>query len=338
MGAILEAFLIENGGQIDDKALSSEAARPNLSPYRHFSRDEWAKLRADTPLTLTVADLKRLQSLNDPISLEEVIAIYLPLSRLLALYVAATQGLFKATQRFLGADDGKVPYIIGVAGSVAVGKSTTARVLQALLSRWPNTPKVDLITTDGFLLPNAQLESQDLMDRKGFPESYDTNTLLRFLSDVKAGQSHVEAPVYSHLTYDVVPGEKVSVDRPDLLIVEGVNVLLPSRLPRDGKETPFVSDFFDFSVYLDADEDQLETWYVARFMRLRSTAFRDPRSYFRKYADLSDEEAEATARSIWKRINLRNLHENIVPTRARASLILTKDARHRIETVALRKL
>ncbi len=330
--------MTENGGQIDGKSLSSEIAGPKLSPYRHFSRDEWAKLRADTPLTLTVEDLKRLQSLNDPISLEEVIAIYLPLSRLLALYVAATQGLFKATQRFLGADDGKVPYIIGVAGSVAVGKSTTARVLQALLSRWPNTPKVDLLTTDGFLLPNAQLERLDLMERKGFPESYDTNKLLRFLSDVKAGRSRVEAPIYSHLTYDVVPDQKVSVDRPDILIVEGVNVLLPSRLPRDGKETPFISDFFDFSVYLDADEDQLETWYVARFMRLRSTAFRDPRSYFRKYADLSDEEAEATARSIWKRINLRNLHENILPTRARASLILTKDASHRIETVALRKL
>jgi type I pantothenate kinase len=315
-----------------------EFAGPNLSPYRHFSRDEWAQLRADTPLTLTLDDLKRLQSINDPISLDEVIAIYLPLSRLLALYVAATQGLFKATQRFLGADDGKVPYIIGVAGSVAVGKSTTARVLQALLSRWPNTPKVELITTDGFLLPNADLERDDLMDRKGFPESYDTNKLLRFLSDVKAGRRHVEAPVYSHLTYDVVPDETVSVDRPDILIVEGVNVLLPSRLPRDGKETPFVSDFFDFSVYLHADEDQLEKWYVSRFMRLRSTAFRDPRSYFKKYVEISDDQAEATARSIWKRINLRNLHENILPTRARASLVLTKDSNHRIEAVALRKL
>ncbi|WP_374545389.1 type I pantothenate kinase [Rhodoblastus sp.] len=315
-----------------------ETTGPNLSPYRHFTRDEWAQLRADTPLTLTIDDLKRLQSINDPISLEEVIAIYLPLSRLLALYVAATQGLFKATQRFLGADDGKVPYIIGVAGSVAVGKSTTARVLQALLSRWPNTPKVELITTDGFLLPNEQLERDDLMDRKGFPESYDTNRLVRFLSDVKAGRRHVEAPVYSHLTYDVVTEEAVSVDRPDILIVEGVNVLLPSRLPRDGKETPFVSDFFDFSVYLHADEDQLERWYVSRFMRLRSTAFRDPRSYFRKYAEIPDDEAESTARSIWKRINLRNLHENILPTRARASLILTKGSSHRIEEVALRKL
>lgn len=315
-----------------------EAPGPNLSPYRHFTRDEWAQLRADTPLTLTIGDLKRLQSINDPISLEEVIAIYLPLSRLLALYVAATQGLFKATQRFLGADDGKVPYIIGVAGSVAVGKSTTARVLQALLSRWPNTPKVELITTDGFLMSNAQLERDDILDRKGFPESYDSARLLRFLSDVKAGRSHVEAPVYSHLTYDVVRDETISVDRPDILIVEGVNVLLPSRLPRDGKETPFVSDFFDFSVYLHADEDQLEKWYVSRFMRLRSTAFRDPRSYFKKFSEVGDEEAEEVARSIWKRINLRNLHENILPTRARASLILTKGSSHRIEEVALRKL
>lgn len=329
--------MVELVRQLRDEGLS-ETPGPNLSPYRHFTREEWAQLRADTPLTLTISDLKRLQSINDPISLEEVIAIYLPLSRLLALYVAATQGLFKATQRFLGADDGKVPYIIGVAGSVAVGKSTTARVLQALLSRWANTPKVDLITTDGFLLPNAQLEREDLLERKGFPESYDSAKLLRFLSDVKAGRSHVEAPVYSHLTYDVVPDESVSVDRPDILIVEGVNVLLPSRLPRDGKETPFVSDFFDFSVYLDADEDQLEKWYVSRFMRLRSTAFRDPRSYFKKFSEVSDAEAEEVARSIWKRTNLRNLHENILPTRARASLILTKGSSHRIEEVALRKL
>jgi len=308
------------------------------SPFRRFTRDEWAQLRADTALTLTLDDLKKLQSNHDPISLDEVVAIYLPLSRLLALYVAATQGLFKATQRFRGADDGKVPYIIGVAGSVAVGKSTTARVLQALLTRWTNTPKVQLVTTDGFLLPNAELIRQGIMDRKGFPESYDGMAVINFLADVKAGKSDVKAPVYSHLVYDVIPGETISVDRPDILIVEGLNVLLPNRALKLGKEIPFVSDFFDFSVYLDADDALLETWYIQRFMRLRETAFRDPQSYFRLYADLDDAAAEATARSIWRRINLVNLHENILPTRPRASLLLRKGADHRIEEVALRKL
>jgi type I pantothenate kinase len=308
-----------------------------ISPYRHFSRAEWASLRADTPLTLTLDDLARLKSVGDPISLEEVIEIYLPLSRLLALYVAATQGLFKATQRFLGAEDGKVPYIIGVAGSVAVGKSTTARILRALLSRWPNTPKVELVTTDGFLLPNAVLEREGLMERKGFPESYDNKALLRFLSAVKAGSRHVCAPVYSHLFYDVMPGETTCFDGPDILIVEGVNVLA-TRSSRQPREIPFVSDFFDFSVYLDAREDTLESWYVDRFLRLRETAFRDPRSYFRKYADLSDDETVRVAKDIWTRINLENLRQNIAPTRPRASLILTKGADHKIEEVALRKL
>jgi len=321
-----------------DERVGQAKANGTLSPYRHFTRSEWAALRADTPLTLTIEDLTKLQSINDPMSVEEVIAIYLPLSRLLALYVAATQGLFKATQRFLGAEDGKVPYIIGVAGSVAAGKSTTARVLQALLSRWPNTPNVQLVTTDGFLFPNAILERDGLMEKKGFPESYDQTALIRFLSHIKAGQPRVEAPVYSHLTYDVIPGESVVVDRPDILIVEGVNVLQPSRLSRDANETPFVSDFFDFSVYLHADDAILGRWYVNRFMRLRETAFRDPQSYFRKYADLSDDEAMEVATSIWSRINLRNLHENIFPTRARASLVLTKGDSHRIEQVALRKL
>lgn len=318
-----------------DERVKVETEQQELSPYRHFHRSEWAALRADTPLTLTIDDLVKLQSMNDPISLEEVIAIYLPLSRLLALYVAATQGLFKATQRFLGAEDGKMPYILAVAGSVAVGKSTTARVLKALLARWPNTPKVELVTTDGFLYPNAILERNGLMDRKGFPESYDGVALLHFLSDIKAGRRNVVAPAYSHLVYDVVPDEQVVIDRPDILIVEGLNVLLPNKL---GKNIPFVSDFFDFSVYLHADEIDLERWYVARFMRLRQTAFRDPRSFFHKYADLTDAEAKHTARDIWTRINLRNLNENILPTRARASLVLTKGANHRIEEVALRKL
>ncbi|NBJ12964.1 type I pantothenate kinase [Microvirga arsenatis] len=310
-----------------------------LSPYRVFSRDEWAKLRADAPMTLTAEEVVQLQSLNDPISLDEVAAIYLPLSRLLSLYVAATQGLFKATQRFLLAEkEQKVPYIIGVAGSVAVGKSTTARVLKALLARWPNTPKVDLVTTDGFLLPNAELTRLGLMERKGFPESYDTGKLLHFLADIKAGKRNVKAPLYSHLVYDVVPGEETVVDRPDILIVEGLNVLQPARMPKDGTAIPFVSDFFDFSVYIDADEADLHRWYVNRFLRLRHTAFRDPLSYFRRYAELPEAEAIAIADGLWNRINLVNLQENIVPTRQRASLILKKGPSHRIETVALRRL
>ena len=333
------------GNRPDKLAGSSERVLINRvglqsleSPFRRFTRDEWAQLRADTQLTLTIDDLRKLQSTHDPISIDEVVAIYLPLSRLLALYVAATQGLFKATQRFLGADDGKVPYIIGIAGSVAAGKSTTARVLQALLTRWPNTPKVQLVTTDGFLRPNAELIRLGIMDRKGFPESYDGTAVLRFLSALKAGQHNVAAPVYSHITYDIVKDQSIVVDRPDILIFEGINVLLPNRLPRDGKEIPFVSDFFDFSIFLDADTTLLEQWYIERFMGLRNTAFRDPRSYFRQYADLNDTEAEATARSIWRRINLVNLHENILPTRPRADLLLTKGASHRIEEVALRKL
>jgi type I pantothenate kinase len=268
----------------------------------------------------------------------EVEDIYLPMSRLLSLYVAATQRLFRAQQRFLGTEDTKMPYIIGVAGSVAVGKSTTARVLQALLERWTNTPRVDLITTDGFLYPNAVLEREGLMEKKGFPESYDLPALLTFLTDVKAGRRPVRAPVYSHLTYDVTPNEWVETDRPDILIVEGLNVLQTGRLPKDGKAIPFVSDFFDFSVYIDASEDVLRKWYVDRFLALRTTAFADPKSYFNRYSKLTDAEARETATSIWTRINLLNLHENILPTRARADLILQKGNSHAVEEVALRRL
>jgi type I pantothenate kinase len=321
-----------------DAEVSKLAPDVDLSPFRVFSRAEWASLRADTPLTLSLDELKRLGSLQDRLSLEDVAEIYLPLSRLLALYVAATQGLFRATQRFLDAGDGKVPYIIGIAGSVAVGKSTTARVLEALLARWPNTPKVRLVTTDGFLLPNRTLHQLGLMERKGFPESYDTPALLKFLSRIKAGERLVDAPVYSHIVYDVTPDAREMIDRPDILIVEGLNVLQPPRLPKDARPVPFVSDFFDFSIYLDADEDQLRRWYVDRFMALRQTAFRKPESFFRRYAEVSDQEALVTAHGLWDRINLPNLRENIFPTRPRADLILRKGESHLIEEVALRRL
>jgi len=309
-----------------------------VSPYRIFSRAEWAQLREDTPMTLTPDEVTRLRSLHDRLDMSEVEDIYLPLSRLLSLYVVATQRLFRAQQNFLGTEDSKVPYIIGVAGSVAVGKSTTARVLQALLARWPNVPKVDLVTTDGFLFPNAILAREGLMEKKGFPESYDLPALLRFLSDIKAGRRPVRAPVYSHLLYDVMPNQWIEIDRPDILIVEGLNVLQTARPPKDGKAIPYVSDFFDFSVYLDADEDVLQAWYVDRFLTLRGTAFCDPKSYFHRYSTLSDEEAVATASSIWNRINLVNLHESILPTRQRADLILKKGESHLVGEVALRRL
>src|SRR6266576_1402826 len=286
-----------------------QLTEPGLSPYRSFSRAARAALRADTPMTLAPDEVTRLRSLHDRLDMSEVEDIYLPLSRLLSLYVAAAQRLFRAQQGFLGTEDTKVPYIIGVAGSVAVGKSTTARVLQALLARWPNVPKVDLVTTDGFLYPNAILEREGLMERKGFPESYDLPALLRFLTDIKAGRRPVRAPVYSHLTYDVMPNQWVEIDRPDILIIEGLNVLQTGRLPKDGKAIPFVSDFFDFSVYLDAEENVLLSWYVDRFLALRGTAFSDPQSYFNRYSKLSDEDAVKTASAIWSRINLANLHE-----------------------------
>jgi type I pantothenate kinase len=309
-----------------------------LSPYGSFSRTQWAALRDDAPMTLTADEVTRVRSLHDRLDMKEVEDIYLPLSRLLSLYVAATQRLFIVQQHFLGTAEAKVPYIIGVAGSVAVGKSTTARVLQALLARWPNVPKVDLVTTDGFLLPNAVLDREGLMEKKGFPESYDLPALLRFLADVKAGRRPVRAPIYSHLVYDVMPHQWIEVDRPDILIVEGLNVLQTGQLPRDGKAIPYVSDFFDFSVYIDADEDVLQRWYVNRFLTLRQTAFRDPKSYFHRYASLDDSQAVETATSIWNRINLVNLNENILPTRQRAHLILKKDESHLVQEVALRKL
>ncbi|CFX09554.1 pantothenate kinase [Candidatus Filomicrobium marinum] len=309
-----------------------------FSPYLTFTRDDWARLRADTPMTLAPHEVTQLSGLIEELSMDEVEEIYLPLSRLLNLYVAAQQELDSVTTTFLGRQASRVPFIIGVGGSVAIGKSTTARVLKALLARWPHHPRVDLVTTDGFLKTNAELERLGLMDRKGFPESFDLPLLLNFLAEVKSGVAHVEAPVYSHFHYDILPGQNIIVDRPDILIVEGLNVLQPAVLPKNGSAIPFVSDFFDFSIYLDADVDVIQHWYVKRFMRLRATAFRDPGAYFHRYAQLSQEEAKERALMIWRNINLKNLEENILPTRPRARLILRKAADHRIETVALRKL
>ena len=311
--------------------LAEDFAR-EVSPFRRFSRGEWADLRADTPMTLTDADLDEVRSLNDRIDLAEVEAVYLPMSRLLNLYVQASQKLFHASNQFLHITDLKVPYVIGIGGSVSSGKSTTARILRRLLSRWPSHPKVDLVTTDGFLFPNAVLSREGLMERKGFPESYDTRRLIEFLRDLKSGAAEVRAPVYSHLAYDIVPGEHVVVRRPDVVILEGLNVLQVGEGAGD-----FVSDFFDFSIYVDAEETDIEQWYVERFLALRGTAFREPGSFFRDYAPLGTEDAVATARGIWHDINGRNLRENIAPTRERATLIVRKGSDHRVREVRLRK-
>jgi type I pantothenate kinase len=318
-------------------SVKADAVLP-FSPYRIFTREEWARLRADTPMTLEANELEQLSGVIEELSVDEVEEIYLPLSRLLNLYVAAAQKLHSASLEFLGRKDVKVPFIIGVAGSVAVGKSTSARVLKALLARWPDHPRVDLMTTDGFLYPNAELERRGLMERKGFPESFDSTRLLKFLGDVKSGVARVEAPVYSHFQYDIIPGQMIAIEQPDILIIEGLNILQPAELPRDGSGIPFVSDFIDFSIYLEADSAVIENWYVERFMRLRSTAFRDPAAYFNKYAQMKPAEAQKLALNIWRTINLKNLIDNIRPTRRRAQLILQKGENHRVQSVALRKL
>ena len=290
-------------------------------------------MRAQTPLTIREKDLEALRGINDQLDLDEVTAVYLPLTRLLNLYVSATQSLHRVSTTFLGTIAPKLPYIIGVAGSVAVGKSTLARLLQALLSRWPEHPRVELITTDGFLFPNAELEARGIMDRKGFPESYDTRQLLDFLRAVKSGEPEVTAPIYSHVIYDVLPDRHEIVHQPDILILEGLNVLQV-----DSYANEFVSDYFDFSIYLDADESLIESWFIERFHALRRTVFQDPQSFFKHFADLTDEQATMLAGQIWESINGRNLRENIAPTKGRASLVIEKGADHRVTDVFLRKL
>ncbi|CAA9415754.1 MAG: Pantothenate kinase [uncultured Propionibacteriaceae bacterium] len=309
-----------------------------LGPYVQRSRDDWAELAHSTPMTLDAATLEKVRGLSDPTSLVDVAEVYLPLTGLLSKYVLHTGALHRSTNEFLGLSVDRTPFVIGIAGSVAVGKSTTARLLRELLAGWPEHPRVELITTDGFLLPNAELERRGLLHRKGFPESYDRRALLRFVMDVKSGKDEVSAPVYSHLIYDIVPEERVVVKRPDILIMEGLNVLQPARVRPNGTTGLAVSDFFDFSVYVDADTDDIRSWYVSRFLSLRDTAFRDPRSYFARYADLNEAQAIRQAQHLWDTINGPNLDRNIRTTRERATAILRKASDHRVEWVRIRKV
>lgn len=302
-------------------------------PYLVFRREQWATLRGETPLTLSEADLAELSGIEERLSMDEVEEVYLPLSRLLNLHIEAVSELHRVTSRFLGTLAPRVPYLIALAGSVSAGKSTTARILRTLLSRWPGHPRVHLVTTDGFLFPNRVLEERNLMQRKGFPESYDLPRLLRFVSDLKSARFPVRAPVYSHFDYDILPDEELVIEQADIVILEGLNVLQSGIA-----HAVFVADFIDFSLYVDAPEEQLEIWYLERFRKLRETAFQDPRSFFHYFAEMTAEEAEAMARDVWKRINLANLHANIAPTREKATLILEKGREHVVEKILLRRL
>lgn len=316
----------------------SRSRMPVPSPYLEFDRDAWSGLRDSHPMSLTADDVRRLRSTGDRLDLPEVEDIYLPLSRLLNIYAGATGRLHRVTTDFLGERPARTPFVIGIAGSVAVGKSTTARILRELLAHWPGTPRVDLVTTDGFLFPNVELERRNLLQRKGFPESYDRRKLIRFLTEIKSGAAHVTAPVYSHLSYDIVPDQQITLQQPDVLIVEGLNVLQPSAPTSDQRGTLAVSDFFDFSVYVDARESDIKQWYVERFLRWRQTAFANPDAYFHRYADLTDEQAVDRAEQIWATINGPNLQQNVAPTRSRATLVLRKDAQHNVTRVRLRKV